>query len=157
MIRMKLARRGRWVAGCGILAGLLILHAFYFDYGDRYLHAGFALIALAGTFLYPRVFTAALAGWLLLIGCAWAVAGVISPLPRTLKPGLPRAQVHTILGAPQHSLPSLKTVTDLGYAPPSPWRFPDDVPVEVFPRGHRAIWVFYDAQGRVTNHFVGGS
>jgi hypothetical protein len=153
-----LARRVRWVGACGVLAVLLGVHALYFDYGDRYVHIGAGLVALAVSFRYPRAVTGGLAVWLLLIGGGWAVGRIMYPVPGSLKPGITRAQVHVSLGAPQHSLSSLKMASSIeGYAPPSPWRFPDDVPVEVFSRGHGAVWVFYDGQGRVLNYFSGGS
>lgn len=144
---------------CLILAISIILNGLYNDYSDASVHtAGGIAVVLFGLFL-PRLGAS--------LGMVWVLAVVLAQTFRpdaaffgaTLRPGMSRSEIIERLGDPERVINSSREMTELsvGYGKPSPWRFPQAGPVELYVRGEWVLWVFYDSAGRMTYYFVGGT
>jgi len=147
----------RVLRAAAMIAALFQLSwGFYFDWSDRFIHFGLGMVLAGIALRAPRV-SLSLSLGVLLVGIVSSRLSA-SSLGKGVSPGQSWSSAKAVLGSATLEARNLsQATTELdGYAEPSPWRYPGDVPVAVYVQGDAALWVFHDEQ-HVLARFEGGS
>jgi len=152
-------RQNTWFVFCVVLATIIVLHAFYYDYSDAYVHSAAAFVSVLAGLVRPKIGAACGAVWLLAAVVGHAMIPDASRFGAQVRPGMSRSEVVNRLGAPEIVIGSPSEMANLrmGYSKPSPWRYRQVGPVEVYVRSEYALWIFYRENGQVAYYFIGGS
>lgn len=156
---LGIARRRMWFAVCVVLGASIVLHGLYNNYSGAYVHTGVAVAAVLAGVFRPTLGVAVGLAWLLASLVGQAMIPDVSYFGADVRPGMPRSEIRGRLGAPEMVISSQPEMANLrvGYAKPSPWRYRQIGPVEVYVRGEWALWIFYSEAGFVVYSFIGGS